>query len=340
MISRSDSEQMEVSVILPTYNRASFLPEAVRAICEQTCERWELIVVDDGSTDGTREVVDQLISEIPQPVRYVFQENRGAYGARNRGLDDAAGKYIAFYDSDDVWLPHHLEDCVRGLNENPSVDWVYGACRIVDHVSGAVLAPSTFYVEGQPRPFTKLQNASVGDVHVIDDPHAVSCQIQHGLYAGLQNSVIRRQVFDDYRFEERGRNEAEDQVIVIQSLARGRRLAWIDNVHVIYHVHDANSSASSTDTDLERKLRVYHAQAAGFERLLAEDELSPRDRGALKKSIAEQYFWQLGYSLYLNNGRYADAMSMFRRGLRYRPFDLHFWKTYLVSSIRRSLQRC
>src|SRR3712207_6270965 len=95
-----------VSIILPTYNRAKFLPQAFGSIRSQTWTDWELIIVDDGSTDETPEFLKELTANFQQPVRYICQENQGAYGARNTGLDHAIGKYIAFFDSDDLWLPH------------------------------------------------------------------------------------------------------------------------------------------------------------------------------------------------------------------------------------------
>ena len=88
-----------VSIILPTYNRAHFLPQAFASIRGQEFTNWELIIVDDGSTDDTAELVQQFRQDTPQPVRYVFQDNQGAYGARNTGLDHIAGEYVAFFDS-------------------------------------------------------------------------------------------------------------------------------------------------------------------------------------------------------------------------------------------------
>src|SRR4051812_44009612 len=88
-----------VSVILPTYNRAKFLPQAVASIRGQAFTDWELIIVDDGSTDDTREAVRALTVGVPQPVQYVYQDNQGPYAARNTGLDVTRGRYIAFFDS-------------------------------------------------------------------------------------------------------------------------------------------------------------------------------------------------------------------------------------------------
>ncbi len=322
-----------VSIILPTYNREKFLPEAFAAIASQTFTDWELIIVDDGSTDGTRELVPQLTADFPQPVRYIYQENQGAYGARNTGLDHATGKYIAFYDSDDLWLPHHLKDCVEGLEANPDVDWVYGACRMVDHSTGEELAPSTFYINGEPRPFLRLKTRTVGKLRIIEDDSAIRCMITHGLYNGLQNSVIRASVFTEKRFEAESRNEAEDQLFVIFSLRRNDRIAFIDAVHLVYRVHDSNSSAAGNSANGERNRRVLQLLAAGYERMLREPKWRPLDRRALRRRLNQEYFWKLGYATLWMTGRRAEALKMFRRGLRHWPWDWRCWKTYLPKQL-------
>jgi glycosyltransferase involved in cell wall biosynthesis len=316
-----------VSIILPTYNRAAFLPEALDAIRQQQWTDWELIVVDDGSTDDTADVVHKLTAHWPQPVQYIYQENQGAYGARNTGLDLARGRYIAFYDSDDLWLPHHLRECVEALEAHPEVDWVYGACRMVDHDSGRELAASTFYVDGRPRPFLKLRTRSAGKLRIIDDRRVIRCMIQHGLYCGLQDSVIRRRLFEGYRFDAKTRNEAEDQLIVIEALARGHRLAYLDQVHVVYRVHEGNSSATGRCADLRRAERIHRTLIAGFEQLAARNLLRGADRRALARRIADEYFWHLGYSLLWMHGRRDEALCCFRRAIAWWPWDWRYWKT-------------
>src|SRR5262245_13651873 len=176
------------------------LGEAFASIAAQTYSRWELIVVDDGSTDDTTAVLAGLTAAMPGIVRVVRQDNQGAYAARNTGLDNATGDYIAFFDSDDLWLPHHLERTVAALAAHPALDWAFGACQMVDMASGREISPSTFYVDGRPRPFMRLHAEREGDLRVIDDPKALDCQIRYGLYCGLQNSVMKRRVFEHRRF--------------------------------------------------------------------------------------------------------------------------------------------
>lgn len=96
------------SIITPTYNRASFLEEMAASVGAQTFQDYEHIIVDDGSTDGTEVLIKQLMQTHPKIV-YIKQENKGRSTARNLGIEAAKGEFVCFLDSDDVWLPNHLE---------------------------------------------------------------------------------------------------------------------------------------------------------------------------------------------------------------------------------------
>ncbi|MCP2264684.1 glycosyltransferase family 2 protein [Promicromonospora thailandica] len=103
-----------VSVVLPTYNREAVLPTAIATVLDQTVPVHELLVVDDGSTDGTAAVVDRIAGHDPR-VRYLHQPNSGASAARNRGIAEASGDVIAFQDSDDLWRLTFLETLLPHL---------------------------------------------------------------------------------------------------------------------------------------------------------------------------------------------------------------------------------
>ena len=106
-----------VSVVIPTHNRSDLLPRAIRSVFAQTFQDWEVIVVDDGSTDDTAAVVRSFRDE---RVRYVkLERNSGPSRARNVGIDGARGRYLAFLDSDDEYLPHKLETQLRQFQTNP-----------------------------------------------------------------------------------------------------------------------------------------------------------------------------------------------------------------------------
>lgn len=107
---------MLISVIIPTYNRAHLVTDAIDSVLNQTYEYFELFIVDDHSTDNTKEVVEQYEDE---RVKYLINtRSKGAQGARNTGLDAAKGEWVAMLDSDDIWLPEKLEKQVCFIQKN------------------------------------------------------------------------------------------------------------------------------------------------------------------------------------------------------------------------------
>ena len=114
-----------ISVVMPTYNRADFLGEAIDSVLAQTYPHLELHVVDDGSTDSTESLINEQYGADPR-VHYYRQTNQGQSVARNVGLAHAKGQYIAFLDSDNRWMDHRLETQLAVFAERPAVDIVYG----------------------------------------------------------------------------------------------------------------------------------------------------------------------------------------------------------------------
>lgn len=113
---------VKVSVIIPTYNRGKLIERSVRSVLNQTYKNIEVIIVDDGSTDNTKEVIESIKDE---RIIYYKQENGGAAKARNTGVNLATSEYIAFHDSDDVWRENKLEKQIDFLNKNPQYGMVY-----------------------------------------------------------------------------------------------------------------------------------------------------------------------------------------------------------------------
>ncbi len=111
-----------ISVIVPTYNRERYVVAAIESVLAQDYAPVELIVVDDGSTDGTAAAIDRIGADI----RYVYQENQGTAAARNAGVALANGSFLAFLDSDDLWLPDKLTRQLGVFVAHPETDAVYG----------------------------------------------------------------------------------------------------------------------------------------------------------------------------------------------------------------------
>lgn len=108
----------KVSVVIPSYNCVKYLPSAIDSVLEQTYKDFEIVVIDDGSTDNTREVVEKYTRKYSEKVKYFYQSNKGPGSTRNRGIREAKGNYIAFLDSDDYFLPEFLEKCLVYLKKH------------------------------------------------------------------------------------------------------------------------------------------------------------------------------------------------------------------------------
>ncbi|HTH54673.1 MAG TPA: glycosyltransferase [Cyclobacteriaceae bacterium] len=117
------SKDNVVSIIMPAYNAGKYIGEAIESIQLQTYSLWELIVVDDESTDETADIVKKYTAD--KRIKYLWQKNGKQGKARNRGLNEAIGEYIAFLDADDVWLPKKLENQISLLKETQT-DLVFG----------------------------------------------------------------------------------------------------------------------------------------------------------------------------------------------------------------------
>ncbi len=114
-----------VSVVIPVYNGVKYLSEAIESVLAQTTQPMEVIVVDDGSSDGTAEISRQYSLHI----RYIYQSNAGAGAARNRGVELARGKFIAFLDADDLWVAEKLSLQLAAFEKNPALDMAFGTVR-------------------------------------------------------------------------------------------------------------------------------------------------------------------------------------------------------------------
>lgn len=122
---------MLISIITPTYNREKFLSAAIDSVLKQTYKNFELIIVDDGSTDNTQALVASYVEKDPR-IKYLQQKNQGQSVARNYALSIASGDFICFLDSDNYWPEEKLEKSIGAFESHPEVDIVYGDCITID----------------------------------------------------------------------------------------------------------------------------------------------------------------------------------------------------------------
>ena len=112
---------MKISVIIPTYNRKKTLARAIHSVINQSLSPFEILIIDDGSNDGTEEWVKENF----QNIKYIYQNNRGVSSARNIGIENANGDWVAFLDSDDEWLSNKLHEQVIAIESNPKIKFFH-----------------------------------------------------------------------------------------------------------------------------------------------------------------------------------------------------------------------
>ncbi len=139
-----------ISIIIPAYNQGHYLASAVQSCLQQTYPEFEIIIIDDGSTDDTRQVVESF--EYPA-INYIYQSNRGLSGARNTGIRHSSGEFLTFLDSDDRFLPEKLALLVDEMLRNPDLGFAAGQALLIDQNGNPI--PSTFDSQ-LPAPLSQL----------------------------------------------------------------------------------------------------------------------------------------------------------------------------------------
>ena len=207
-----------VSVIVPTYNRASFLAEAVASIRAQQYQPLEIIVVDDGSTDQTEAAVGALQDA---DLRYLRQDNRGPAAARNAGLAVAQGNVIGFLDADDLWPAQKLARQVEVLIANSAIEVVHGRTQAL------VLANAA--ANGRPR----------------FEPYA-----EPWYATQLGSALYRREVFRRVGQFDPGLTTSEDFDWFLRAREGGAKLVRTPEVALLYRLHTSNLSRGAGTLNL------------------------------------------------------------------------------------------
>ena len=211
-----------VSIIMPAYNGEAYIAQAIDSVRAQQYENWELIVVDDGSTDTTAQIVSAY--EDPR-IHLNYQENRGQAAALNHGLDRASGEFITTLDVDDWLTPNSLLDRVRFLEQHPEFGAVYG---------------DGYYCDGDGKPICRFSEYRVGNV----DGDVYDVLIATPFFGTGANVMVRSQVFEvqDIRYDE-SIVWCQDYDFYIR-LAEKTSFGVIDAVLLWYRLHEANMTMS------------------------------------------------------------------------------------------------
>jgi glycosyltransferase involved in cell wall biosynthesis len=274
-----------VSVVIPTYNYGKFIGEALKSVFEQTVQSFEIIVIDDGSTDDTKSIIESFGGK----VRYFFQSQQGPARARNKGIKESHGEYIAFLDADDLWLPTKLEKQIRLFQANPRL--------------GMALTDNYLFDEaGIYRDYVnKKEYLITGDV-------VANIFINSGVVT--PTVMVRREVFDRVGLFEENLHIAEDDNM------------WI-RIAVEYEVDIVDESLAQIRDHRGRTMRVSDKLIESVEKnieLLTTkygQKVASRIQPLAARKYNQIYFSQ-GYGQF-ENGNYRDARTLFEKALKANP---------------------
>ena len=271
-----------VSVIIHTYNNEKFIAETVESVLKQTYNDYEIIVVDDGSEDGTR---DALLPYM-QKIRYHYKENGGIASAKNAGISLSNAEFIAFLDHDDLWVPDKLKIQMEHFNSNPQVGLVYAKY-------------TSFRNDKELR--TKPEKGYSGWIFK---------ELLSKSFIQTSTVVVRMECLNavgpyDESFT------LGDEYDMFLRVAKRFQCGFIDKALTRYRVHDKNASKNDFLFDKEN-LRVFKKVYNSY------TDLDEREKKILRKRIA-MYSIKVAGSLY-NQGQLEESKKYQKEAREYLPF--------------------
>lgn len=221
----NDSQDLLVSVLMPAYNAEKYVEIAIRSVMEQTISSWEMVIIDDHSTDETARVIEACAQQDSRIRFYENEKNMGAAWTRNRGLDLCRGRYVALLDSDDVWLPEKLEKQLA-LAQRENADIVYCSYGIINE-----------HGEKRCNDFIVPEKT---DFNTSLVKSVISCS----------TALLSRTVTDHYRFPQGYYHE--DLAMWLQLLSDGMKAVGVQDVLAEYRVRSDSRAANKLSVARKR----------------------------------------------------------------------------------------
>lgn len=293
----TEDTAVKVTVVIPTYNRADFLAEAVDSVLNQTWKDLEILVVDDGSTDRTREVM----ARYGKRLKYFYKKNEGPSSARNVGIREAMGTYVAFLDSDDVWDPEKLSIQMEFMRKHPEIKLVCtDSCEIDSSESR----------EG------KLKRDLMGSLFSL---------LYSNSFIRTSTVLMNKACFQEVGYFDERYQSAEDYDVWLR-VARRYPIAYLSRPLVRYRKHEGNVSHD--------KITLRRNALSVLEAHYDPKEISARTYRT-RMSNLHLYFGRA----YLRLGDTEMARRSFDRSLRLTPFrvrSIRYWLKAQLSTLRRT----
>lgn len=284
----------KVSVIIPVYNGEKYIAEAIDSVLAQTYPAHEIIVVDDGSTDRTREIVnsysvmrtascENALRTTHDAIRYIYQPNKGPAAARNSGIKEAKGEYIAFLDSDDVWMPEKLEKEIRLITDS---DYAMVYCDMSHSVDGKLIYKS--YLKEK-----KYKYVSCGKIYE---------NLLRENFIFTPTVLVRKKTFYKVGYFDETYRICEDYKMWLM-IARDYEIGFLDETLVTRRRNKANITCD--------KLLFINSGIRLFKELLNSNHHSDKTKEIIEGEYRRRFF-DLGY-YYWDRGDLGRARENFIR---------------------------
>lgn len=296
------NNMQKISVIIPTYNYAKFIANAVESVLAQTYPIFEIIVVDDGSTDNTEEVIKQFGDQ----VKYIKQKNGGVCEARNTGVKKSTGDFIAFLDADDKWMPTKIENQIAKFDEDEQIGLVHCGMREFDTASGETLR---LHIEGE-------EGWVADDLLLFEKPVVIGCGgsilVSRKAFEAVSGFDINLKVGEDWDFCYR--------------LAREFKVGFVRKILVDYRHHGNNSHLNIEE--MERSVKLFQKKAfdTNDEHIL---QLRRRSYGNFYKILAGSYF---------TDGNYPRFIKYSLKSLWMMPKNINHFLAFPLRRLKKSYE--
>lgn len=282
------------SIIIPTYNRATFIKKTIQSVLDQTFQNFEIIVVDDGSTDNTNEIVKQIESS---QVTYYKKENGERAAARNYGAKMAAGTFVNFLDSDDILYSNHLQIAYDLVNENNEIQVFHLGYDIKDEHNNVLRS--------------------------VNNTRAINRQILSGNILSCNGVFVKRECILQNTFnEDRLLSSLEDWELWIRLSAR-YTFAHSNSITSSVIQHDDRSVMDSDKTKIKEKVNR-------FVKYVSEDEINIEKFGTrLNKALASAWTYAALHLVVAHENKF-EVLRYLVKGLRTYPLEIFKKRTLVI----------
>ncbi|MEI9978134.1 MAG: glycosyltransferase family A protein [Edaphobacter sp.] len=225
-----------VDVIIPAFNAAKYLPAAIESVISQTFEDWQILLVDDGSTDNTAEVVAPFLDRLGSKIRFIKQNNRGVSAARNTAIQASTAEFLALLDADDLWLPCRLSESLKILAERPQAGLAYSLLTHIDSEGrlGETFEGNRRNAQGRIAPYIYMRKVELPTPTI----------------------TLRRRCLDEVGIFDETMRATEDRDLWLR-IALRYEVAFVPKV-LTYYRATPNSATSDSQRMLKAQLKFIH----------------------------------------------------------------------------------